>query len=335
MSGSTPRRRAASRLRRGGGHTRCRPSSARPRRRDEPVLADRSFQTRTPPSPSANDSPSGSAMATASAGTSITTTSGTGSSAGSPRATAPFRRGVLPRSTGRLQARGRGLVADVGCGHGASTILMGGFPPALHRDRLPRRVDRPHGSGPRRRASQRDVRGRGSGDYAGEAYDLVAFFDAFHDLGDPRRRAPRAKVLARRDVHARRAHAGDGSDNLTQSAGSTTGTRRSSARPVAVAARPRGARHPAGEARLREVLQDGGSARSAARRDPRTSSSRLDAERCSEGRPRVSLVASVDLPGLCHESRHSALLAQAARTWSATVSQGGRRPRQEIPRPRK
>ena len=81
------------------------------------------------------------------------------------------------------------LVADVGCGHGFATILMAQAFPAS------RFVGIDYHAGSiataRERAEQAGVADRvtfevaGAAEYAGEGYDLVAFFDAFHDLGDP------------------------------------------------------------------------------------------------------------------------------------------------------
>jgi SAM-dependent methyltransferase len=81
------------------------------------------------------------------------------------------------------------LVADVGCGHGASTILMAEAFPAsrfagfdYHAESI---------ATARRRAEEAGVADRvtfevaGADGYGGEGYDLVAFFDSFHDLGDP------------------------------------------------------------------------------------------------------------------------------------------------------
>ena len=94
----------------------------------------------------------------------------------------------------KLEAGAR--VADVGCGHGASTILMAEAYPVsrfvgvdYHPDSI---------ATARRRAAEAGVADRvtfevaGAADFTGEGYDVVAFFDAFHDLGDPLAAARRA-----------------------------------------------------------------------------------------------------------------------------------------------
>jgi SAM-dependent methyltransferase len=95
----------------------------------------------------------------------------------------PALDGVVPK----LEAGAR--VMDVGCGHGASTILLAqAFPASTFVG-----VDYHAGSieTARRRAEAAGVAGRvefvvgGADDYPGGGYDLIAFFDAFHDLGDP------------------------------------------------------------------------------------------------------------------------------------------------------
>jgi SAM-dependent methyltransferase len=87
----------------------------------------------------------------------------------------------------KLQAGAR--VADVGCGHGASTLIMAkAFPRSSFAgfDYHGPSVERA-----RRRASEAGLADRvrfevaAAKDYPGADYDLVAFFDCLHDMGDP------------------------------------------------------------------------------------------------------------------------------------------------------
>jgi SAM-dependent methyltransferase len=94
-----------------------------------------------------------------------------------------------------------GTLLDIGCGHGASTVMLAqAFPHAtfvgidLHPDSIAIARDR---------AEQAGVADRVHfelGDAAlwdGTGYDVVAFFDALHDLGDPVAAARQArKALA-------------------------------------------------------------------------------------------------------------------------------------------
>ena len=87
----------------------------------------------------------------------------------------------------KLEAGGR--VADVGCGHGASTILMAkAFPRSTFHayDYHPQSIE----------VAKRAAAVAGVGDrvtfevatakaFPGKDYDLVAFFDCLHDMGDP------------------------------------------------------------------------------------------------------------------------------------------------------
>jgi SAM-dependent methyltransferase len=85
--------------------------------------------------------------------------------------------------------RSGGTVADVGCGHGASTILMAkAYPASTFRG-----FDYHQGSidAARKAASEAGVGDRVSfevasaKDYPGRDYDLVCHFDCLHDMGDP------------------------------------------------------------------------------------------------------------------------------------------------------
>jgi 2-polyprenyl-3-methyl-5-hydroxy-6-metoxy-1,4-benzoquinol methylase len=84
--------------------------------------------------------------------------------------------------------RSGGTVADVGCGHGASAVVMAqAYPAARIRgfDFHPPSIETA-----RNRAAQAGVSDRatfevaGAKDYPGR-YDLICFFDCLHDMGDP------------------------------------------------------------------------------------------------------------------------------------------------------
>jgi SAM-dependent methyltransferase len=80
-------------------------------------------------------------------------------------------------------------VADVGCGHGASTIIMAGaFPNSefFGFDYHPASIDRAREAAQEAGVSDRITFAVASAkDYPGTGYDLVCVFDCLHDMGDP------------------------------------------------------------------------------------------------------------------------------------------------------
>jgi SAM-dependent methyltransferase len=79
-------------------------------------------------------------------------------------------------------------IADVGCGHGVSTILMARAYP--NSQIVGFDYHRPSIEWARKQAEKEGLKNitfevAGSTDYPGDDYDLVAFFDCFHDMGNP------------------------------------------------------------------------------------------------------------------------------------------------------
>jgi SAM-dependent methyltransferase len=106
-----------------------------------------------------------------------------------PNYVANLTSGWIPALEGvEAKLRSGAKVADVGCGHGASTILMArAFPSStivgfdFHGPSIERA---------RKEAEQEGLKNitfevAGSTDYPGDDYDLVTFFDCFHDMGNP------------------------------------------------------------------------------------------------------------------------------------------------------
>ena len=96
----------------------------------------------------------------------------------------------LPALDGVVARLERGArVADVGCGHGASTILMAGaFPRSTfvgsdyHAGSIQTARDRAEDAGLENRVR---FEAAPASAYTGAGYDLVTMFDCLHDMGDP------------------------------------------------------------------------------------------------------------------------------------------------------
>ena len=96
----------------------------------------------------------------------------------------------IPALTGveeRLKAGAK--VADIGCGHGSSTVLMAlSFPKSTfvgydyHEGSIQTARERAHEAGVADRTKFEVARAK---DYPGSGYDFVTFFDCLHDMGDP------------------------------------------------------------------------------------------------------------------------------------------------------
>lgn len=80
-------------------------------------------------------------------------------------------------------------VADIGCGHGASTLILAQAYPNSHFfgfDLHSASIERARALAEENGVSDRvtyDV--AGGADYPGTGYDLIAYFDCLHDMGDP------------------------------------------------------------------------------------------------------------------------------------------------------
>jgi SAM-dependent methyltransferase len=155
-------------------------------------------------------------------------------------------------------------VADVGCGHGASTILMAKTYPKsefigydYHADSVRVAGEKAAAAG----ASNARFEVADATGYEGSGFDLIAFFDCLHDMGDP-------TGVSR---HARQAVKDDGSlmivepfandrvqDNLNPVGRVMYGASAQICVPVSLARNGPALGAQAGEARLRDVVVDGG-----------------------------------------------------------------------------
>lgn len=79
-------------------------------------------------------------------------------------------------------------VADVGCGHGVTTVMMArAFPHSafIGFDYHPESVERARQAAREAKVSNAAFEVATAKSFSGSGYDLVAFFDCLHDMGDP------------------------------------------------------------------------------------------------------------------------------------------------------
>ena len=173
----------------------------------------------------------------------------------------------LPALDGVVAKLERGArVADVGCGHGISTILMANaFPNSefIGYDFHPGSIEAAQAH-----AAENSVSGNTrfevatAKDYPGKHFDLVTFFDCLHDMGDPTGAAAHVRQSLRPDGSWMIVEpmAGDRlEDNLTPIGRLYYGASTMVCVPTALAQEVGAALGAqAGEARLREVVSGGG-----------------------------------------------------------------------------
>jgi SAM-dependent methyltransferase len=80
-------------------------------------------------------------------------------------------------------------VADIGCGHGASTVIMAQAFPAsrfigfdYHAPSIETAMQRAEAAGVAERATFKQATAK---DFPDDDYDLICYFDCLHDMGDP------------------------------------------------------------------------------------------------------------------------------------------------------
>jgi 2-polyprenyl-3-methyl-5-hydroxy-6-metoxy-1,4-benzoquinol methylase len=157
-----------------------------------------------------------------------------------------------------------GRVADVGCGHGASTVLMAkAFPNSQF---VGIDYHAPSIETAKKRASEAGVHNASfevadATSYKGDGFDLVAFFDCLHDMADPAGAARHARQSLKPDGTAMivEPFAGDTvSDNLNPVGRLYYAASSLVCVPVSLAKNGPALGAQAGEKRLREIVVDQG-----------------------------------------------------------------------------
>jgi len=171
----------------------------------------------------------------------------------------------LPALEGATAKLTRGArVADVGCGHGASTVLMAKAYP--HSQFIGIDYHAPSIDIARERAAEAGVKNArfevaDATSYKERDLDLIAFFDCLHDMGDPVGAARQAKQALKGDGHCMivEPFAGDRvEDNLNPVGRVYYGASSLICVPVSLARKGPALGAQAGEKRLRQVVVEQG-----------------------------------------------------------------------------
>jgi 2-polyprenyl-3-methyl-5-hydroxy-6-metoxy-1,4-benzoquinol methylase len=171
----------------------------------------------------------------------------------------------LPALEGVVDKLKRGAkVADVGCGHGASTVLMAKTYPKstfvgydYHGPSI--RVARERAA--KEGLTNAQFEESDAVSYTGKDFDVIAFFDCLHDMGDPVGAAKHARQALKVDGTAMivEPFANDKvQDNLNPVGRVMYGASSQICVPVSLARKGPALGAQAGEARLREVVVKGG-----------------------------------------------------------------------------
>jgi 2-polyprenyl-3-methyl-5-hydroxy-6-metoxy-1,4-benzoquinol methylase len=169
---------------------------------------------------------------------------------------------ALDGMTPRLQSGIK--VADVGCGHGASTILMAkAFPKStfVGIDYHPESIETARQRAKDAGVNNATFKAADATSYNGDPYDLIAFFDCIHDMADPAgaARHARASLAPNGAVMAVEPFANDRLEqNLNPVGRVYYGASTMICVPVSLAKKGPALGAQAGEERLRDVFVNGG-----------------------------------------------------------------------------
>jgi len=157
-----------------------------------------------------------------------------------------------------------GKAADVGCGHGASTILLAkAFPKSeflgidYHAPSIETATQRAKEAG----AANARFQVADATDYGGKDFDLVAFFDCLHDMADPASAARHARGALKSDGSCMLVEpfaADEVADNFNPVGRLYYGASSLVCVPVSLARNGPALGAQAGERRLREIMVDQG-----------------------------------------------------------------------------